>query len=107
MIFCQDAAEQRMDDNAGGDTIAIFPIENRLLEQWIGNGPPNYGGLATLYGGYAFDHEWYRHGNYKRCHTMWVDGHLSAIKFTGYTGPNAGIDWRAYTGETLQRSIPD
>ena len=105
MIFVQDAAEQRMEDNGGGDSIGLFPGESQILVQWIGNGPPSYGGFsAGYYHNYPFENEWYRHGNNKRCHTMWVDGHLSSIKFTGL---KVGIDWRAYTGETLQKSIPD
>jgi type II secretory pathway pseudopilin PulG len=103
MIFVQDAAEQKMEGDS--DSIGLFPLANQILTQWIGNGPPGYGGLSQqYYGGYHFENEWYRHGNNKRCQTMWVDGHLSSIKFTGL---KVGIDWRAYTGETLQKAIPD
>jgi hypothetical protein len=35
---------------------------------------------------------------------VWVDGHVSFIKWTGL---KVGIDWRAYTGEALQKEIPD
>jgi prepilin-type N-terminal cleavage/methylation domain-containing protein/prepilin-type processing-associated H-X9-DG protein len=89
MIFCQDAAEQKMEGE--DDSIGLFPGKSQILTQWIGS--PPYGGLSSLYGGYHFDQEWYRHGN--ACQTMWVDGHASKIKFTGL---NVGIDYRHYTG---------
>ena len=95
-IFCQDAAEQRMD--GGSDSLSTFDDQyGRILTQWIGNNAPtSYGGLANLYNGYRFEDEWYRHG--KGCQTVWVDGHASRIRFTGYTG---GIDRRYYTGQTV------
>jgi prepilin-type processing-associated H-X9-DG protein len=106
MIFCQDAAEQNMDNNAGGDTIAIFPGESSILAQWIGSGPANggaYGGLSTAYYfGYHFDNEWYRHGRGNQ--TVWVDGHVSRIKFTGF---KVGIDYRHYTGITPLTPVPN
>jgi prepilin-type N-terminal cleavage/methylation domain-containing protein/prepilin-type processing-associated H-X9-DG protein len=89
MIFCQDAAEQKMEGEE--DSIGLFPGKTQILTQWIGQ--PPYGGLSTLYGGYHFDKEWYRHS--KGCQTSWVDGHASKIKFTGL---NVGIDYRHYTG---------
>jgi prepilin-type N-terminal cleavage/methylation domain-containing protein len=92
-IFCQDAAEQNME--GADDSIGLFPGSTRILTQWIGSGAPqSYGGLSTLYGGYHFDKEWYRHNNQNQ--TIWVDGHASRIKFTGF---NVGIDYRHYTGE--------
>jgi prepilin-type N-terminal cleavage/methylation domain-containing protein len=89
MIFCQDAAEQKMEGT--DDTIGLFPGKTQILTQWIGQ--PPYGGLSSLYGGYHFDFEWYRHT--KGCQTSWVEGHVSRIKFTGL---NVGIDYRHYTG---------
>jgi hypothetical protein len=89
MIFCQDAAEQKME--GADDTIGLFPGKTQILTQWIGQ--PPYTGLANLYGGYHFDFEWYRHS--KGCQTSWVEGHVSRIKFTGL---NVGIDYRHYTG---------
>lgn len=91
MIFCQDAAEQRM-DGGGSDTLGPFPGQSGILTQWIGTGNP-YSGLADLYGGYHFDFEWYRHN--KGCQTAWVDGHVSRIRFTSL---KVGIDYRHYTG---------
>jgi len=98
MIFVQDAAEQKME--GPDDSIGLFPGKTQILTQWIGNNPPPYSGLATLYGGYNFDFEWYRHS--KGCQTAWVDGHVSRIKFTGL---NVGIDYRHYTGGEPQRPI--
>jgi prepilin-type processing-associated H-X9-DG protein len=89
MIFCQDAAEQKME--GADDSIGLFPGKSQILTQWIGQ--PPYGGLSGLYGGYHFDLEWYRHS--KGCQTAWVDGHVSRIRFTGL---NVGIDYRHYTG---------
>jgi prepilin-type N-terminal cleavage/methylation domain-containing protein len=90
MIFAQDAAEQRMEGS--DDSLGLFPGESQILTQWIGQ--PPYGGLSTLYNGYHFDVEWYRHN--KRCQTVWVDQHVSKIRFTGL---KVGIDYRYYTGE--------
>ncbi len=95
-IFCQDAAEQNMEGST--DTLSNFTDSNGpILTQWIGT-PSPYGGLSGLYGGYHFDQEWYRHG--KGCQTVWLDGHVSRIRFTGL---NVGIDFRYYTGETILR----
>jgi len=98
MIFCQYAAEQKMEGSS--DSIALFPGNTQILTQWIGQ--PPYGGLSTLYGGYHFDYEWYRHG--KANQTIWVDGHASKIKFTGL---NVGIDYRHYTGEVPLSPVPN
>ena len=98
MIFCQDAAEQRMEGDE--DSIGLFPGKSQILTQWIGQ--PPYGGLSSLYGGYHFDNEWYRHG--KGCQTSWVEGHVSRIKFTGL---NVGIDYRHYTGVLPLNPVPN
>lgn len=100
-IFCQDAAEQRMD--GGSDSLSTFDDQyGAILTQWIGGSAPgSYGGLSTqFYDGYHFENEWYRHG--KGCQTVWVDGHASRIRFTGYKG---GIDHRYYTGETVLKAF--
>jgi prepilin-type N-terminal cleavage/methylation domain-containing protein/prepilin-type processing-associated H-X9-DG protein len=90
MIFCQDSAEQKMEGS--DDSIGLFPGSTQILTQWIGaSAPQSYGGLSTLYGGYHFDHEWYRHGTMNQ--TVWVDGHVSRIRFTGF---KVGIDYRHY-----------
>jgi prepilin-type N-terminal cleavage/methylation domain-containing protein len=98
MIFCQDAAEQKMEGPS--DSLSSFSDSGGpILTQWIGAGPANggaYSGLSTdYYQGYHFDNEWYRHGRGDQ--TVWVDGHVSRIKFTGL---KVGIDYRHYTGIT-------
>jgi prepilin-type N-terminal cleavage/methylation domain-containing protein/prepilin-type processing-associated H-X9-DG protein len=90
MIFTQDAAEQNME--GGSDSLGLFPGNGSILTQWIGT-PEPYGGLSGLYNGYHFDLEWYRHT--KGNQTVWVDGHVSRIRFTGL---RVGIDYRHYTG---------
>ena len=99
-IFCQDAAEQRIDASDGtgpsgaGDSLALFPGDTQILTQWIGQ-PPGSGGMgATLYNKYNFLWEWYRHN--ERCETVWVPGNVSAIR---YKGVNKGVDYRWYSGE--------
>ncbi len=90
-IFCQDAAEQKMEGDA--DSIGLFPGNKQILDQWIGT-PPGKGGLGvSLYNGFRFEWEWYRHS--KVCNTLWVPGNVSGIKFKNYSG----IDYRFYTGE--------
>jgi prepilin-type N-terminal cleavage/methylation domain-containing protein len=91
-VFCQDAAEQRMDGDS--DSLGLYPGKRNILSQWIGD-PPGQGGLGVaLYNGYDFTKEWYRHN--KRCNTVWVPGNVSAVKFNGV---NKGLDYRCYTGE--------
>ena len=96
MIFCQDAAEQKME--GPDDSLGLFPGKSQVLEQWIGN-PPGSGGLGvSLYNGYRFEWEWWRHS--KVCNTLWVPGNVSGIKFKDYKG----VDYRWYTGdEPLQQ----
>jgi hypothetical protein len=91
-IFCQDAAEQKME--GGEDSLGLFPGWSQILTQWIGQ-PPNSGGLSvSLYQHYPFQWEWYRHN--KSCNTLWVPGNVSTIKFNGNY---KGVDYRWYTGE--------
>ena len=86
-IFCQDAAESRMEGPE--DSLGLFPGATRILSQWVLPGSS----LAPLYGNHPFEWEWYRHS--KGCQTVWVEGHVSRIR---YTGLNVGIDYRHYTG---------
>ena len=97
-IFCNDAAEQRMD--GGDDSLSTFsdPPSGTILTQW-GLG----GGLAPLYGNYKFELEWYRHG--MKSQAVWVDSHVSKIKFTGLN--NGGIDGRHYTGIRPKYPVAD
>jgi prepilin-type N-terminal cleavage/methylation domain-containing protein len=91
-IFCQDAAEQKMEGSE--DSLSTFSGSGTILSQWIGS-PPGSGGLGkSLYNGYPFQWEWYRHN--KKCQTLWVSGHASLIPFKNYKG----IDFRWYTGDT-------
>ncbi|MSU37291.1 MAG: prepilin-type N-terminal cleavage/methylation domain-containing protein [Pedosphaera sp.] len=93
-IFCQDAAEQKMD--SGDDSLSTFSDSSNatILNQWIGS-PPGSSGLGkSLYNGYKFEWEWYRHN--KKCQTLWVLGNVSLIPFRGYV---RGIDYRWYTGD--------
>ena len=48
----------------------------------------------SLYNGYKFEWEWFRHN--KKCQTLWVGGNVSLIPFKGYV---RGIDYRWYTGD--------
>jgi hypothetical protein len=74
--------------------LGLFPGSSTILSQWIGS-PPGSGGLSkSLYKGYPFQWEWYRHN--RKCQTMWVGGNVSLIPFTGY---NKGVDYRWYTGD--------
>lgn len=101
MICVQDTVEQRTE--GAGDTIGLFPGNSRILTQWIGaNAPDSYGGIsASVYGGYPFEWEYYRHD--KRCNTLWLSGNVTKIPFTGY---NVGIDYRYYTGDKPLTPIP-
>ena len=84
-IFCQDAAEQRME--GADDSVGMFPGSTQILTQWQG--------LSKLYGGYNFTWEWFRHN--RRCNTIWISGNVTSIRFQGL---NKGVDYRWYTGET-------
>jgi prepilin-type N-terminal cleavage/methylation domain-containing protein len=97
-IICQDAAEQKMEGEE--DSIALFPGASQILTQWIGT-PPGSGGLGkSLYNGYAFEWEWFRHN--KKSQNLWVGGNVSLLRFSGYKS-NA-IDWRWYTGDPPETS---
>jgi prepilin-type N-terminal cleavage/methylation domain-containing protein/prepilin-type processing-associated H-X9-DG protein len=92
MIMAQDSAEQRME--GGDDSIGLFPGKTEILTQW------RYS-LASLYPGVDFTWEWYRHN--RRCATLWLDGHVSQIKFVSL---NKGIDYRFYTGDLPEQALP-
>ena len=92
-ILAQDAFEQRMEGE--GDSLGLFPGYSEILTSWRND-------LASYYGGYPFQSEWYRHE--QRCQTLWVSGHVSRIRFTGL---NVGIDYRYYTGETPRTPLPE
>ena len=99
MVFCQDSAEHKMEGSE--DSIGLFPGSSSILTQWIGT-PPPYSGLSTdYYKGYHFDYEWYRHS--RKNQTVWVDGHVSKIKFSGL---KVGIDYRYYTGDVPLKALP-
>jgi len=90
-IFCQDAAEQKMEGEE--DSVGLFRGYRYILTQWIGDG--GNGGLgASEYQRYPFQWEWFRHN--RRCSTLWAGGHVSSIR---YQGLNKGCDYRWYTGE--------
>jgi len=69
------------------DSLGLWPRRTEILTQW------RQGGLPPLYPGIKMEWEWYRHS--KVCNTLWVPGHVSAIKFTSL---NKGVDYRLYTG---------
>ena len=84
-ILSQDAAEQRME--GAGDSLGLFPGDSEILRQWRFV-------LQRLYPEREMWLEWYRHN--KRCNTLWMPGHVSAIRFNGF---NKGVDYRWYTGD--------
>jgi len=91
-IFCHDAAEQKME--GASDSLSLFGSGGTILSQWIGS-PPGSGGLSkSLYNGYHFEWEWFRHN--QKCETVWMGGNVSLIPFRGF---NKGIDPNWYTGE--------
>ena len=81
-IFAQDAAEQKMEGPA--DSLGLWPGFQQCLTQWKND-------LAPLYPGYPMEREWFRHPG---CDTLWVDGHVSQIKYT-----KIGIDYQTYIGD--------
>jgi hypothetical protein len=96
-IFCQDSVEQKQEGSS--DSIGLFPGDTRILSQWTMPGSS----YAPLYGNYPFEWEYYRHcGRVNQ--TVWVDGHVSKIKFTGL---NKGIDYRHYTGIRPLEPVPN
>ncbi len=90
-VFCQDSAEQRME--GGEDSPALFPGSSEILTQWTG--------LSSLYSGYNFTWEWFRHN--RRCETLWVSGSVSSFRFQGM---NKGVDYRWYTGAAPKETPP-
>lgn len=84
-VFAQDAAEQKME--GPDDSIGLFPGRTECLTQW------KYS-LAGEYPGVKMEYEWFRHPT---CNTLWMDGHVTAIKYT-----KTGVDYRIYTGEAPQ-----
>jgi hypothetical protein len=92
-LLVQDSAEQKME--GPDDSIGLFPGKSEILTQW------RYS-LAPLYGGYQFEWEWYRHN--KKCNTLWLLGHVTKIRFTGF---NVGIDYRYYTGDVPLLPLPE
>jgi prepilin-type N-terminal cleavage/methylation domain-containing protein/prepilin-type processing-associated H-X9-DG protein len=98
MIVFQDAVEQKMEcyqDGQSADSLGLFPGTKEILTQWRYD-------LASLYPGIDLGMQWYRHN--KRCQTTWLDGHVSNIRFTGWT---KGIDYRFYTGDQPLEASPD
>jgi prepilin-type N-terminal cleavage/methylation domain-containing protein/prepilin-type processing-associated H-X9-DG protein len=93
MIVLQDAMEQKME--GPDDTLGLFPGSDEILTQWRYD-------LAPLYPGIDLVGEWYRHK--KRCQTVWLDGHVDRIRFTGFT---VGIDYRFYTGDEPKQGVPE
>ena len=88
-ILVQDSVEQRMEGE--NDSIGLFPGSTKILSEWSPGAS-----WPALYGNYHFENEYYRHS--KRNQTVWVEGHVSKIRFTGW---NVGIDYRHYTGATV------
>lgn len=82
-IFCQDAAEQKME--GASDSIGLFPGSSEILTQWKYD-------LQSLYPGVDLTAGWWRHS--KGCNTAWIDGRANRIKYA-----LKGIDYRWYTGE--------
>lgn len=82
-IFCQDAAEQKMEGSS--DSLGLFPGQTENLTQWV------YG-LAGLYPEVVDMRElWFRHN--RQCDTLWITGNVSSIPYS------KGVDYRWYTGE--------
>jgi prepilin-type N-terminal cleavage/methylation domain-containing protein/prepilin-type processing-associated H-X9-DG protein len=84
-VFAQDAGEQRMEGEE--DTIGLFPGQNECLTQWKYT-------YKQYYPERKMEFEWFRHPT---CNTLWMDGHVSMIKYT-----KKGVDYRIYTGEAPQ-----
>jgi prepilin-type processing-associated H-X9-DG protein len=95
-IFCQDSVEQKQEGSS--DSLGLFPGDTRILSQWTMPGSS----YAPLYGNYPFQWEYYRHNRGNQ--TVWVDGHVSRIRFTGL---NKGIDYRHYTGIRPLDPVPN
>lgn len=88
-IFCQDAAEQKMEGVP--DSIGLFPGQSEILTQWRFD-------LQGLYPEREMWLEWYRHN--QRNNILWIGGHVSTVNFAGF---DKGVDYRWYTGEDPQQ----
>jgi prepilin-type N-terminal cleavage/methylation domain-containing protein/prepilin-type processing-associated H-X9-DG protein len=80
-VFAQDAAEQKME--GADDSIGLFPGKSECLTQWKYD--------LKQYYRRPMEFEWFRHPT---CNTLWMDGHVSQIKYT-----KTGVDYRIYSGE--------
>ena len=80
-VFAQDAAEQKME--GADDSIGLFPARSECLTQWKYD--------LKQYYNHPMEFEWFRHPT---CNTLWMDGHVSQIKYT-----KTGVDYRIYYGE--------
>ena len=93
-VFAQDATEQRMENNGGGDMLGRFPGQTECLLQWKQ-------GYASLYPGVKLENGWWSHNRNRVCNTIWADGHVTAIPYT-----KTGVDYRWYAGETGLPAYP-
>jgi prepilin-type N-terminal cleavage/methylation domain-containing protein/prepilin-type processing-associated H-X9-DG protein len=93
-VFCQDAGEQKLE--GGEDSCGLFAGYSEILTQWKTGSYE-----SELYNGHPFEWEWYRHN--KTCVTVWLDGHVSGLRFRGF---KVGNDYRFYTGEEPTERIP-
>jgi len=84
MILAEDSGEQRMEGE--DDSIGLFPGKTEILTQWKYD-------LASLYPGFNWEWEWYRHN--RRSQIVWVTGHVSPVAYNG----KKGSDYRWYTGD--------
>jgi prepilin-type N-terminal cleavage/methylation domain-containing protein len=98
-LAVQDAAEQKME--GPDDSIGLFPGKSSILTQWIGTPEPHGGLSGSLYNGYKFEWEYYRHN--KQCNVLFLAGNVTKVRFTGF---NVGIDYRHYTGERPLNPVP-
>lgn len=93
-IFAQDAGEQKLE--GGEDSCGLFPGYSEILTQW-----KTGSWESSIYKNHPFEWEWFRHN--KGCVTIWMDGHVSAIRFRSFA---KGCDYRFYTGEEPHERTP-